>query len=648
MSDPSDFVKRLAEKRAELEAKKQANAPAEVTFTRDAPEFDADLVPDVQFERSPEDEEMDRVIDTIDIIQAYTRWCGKMSPEIKGAQRESIMISCPKPNHPDKKPSAWINLDKQTWYCGGCQEGGDAHDIAAYHFGFPVPGYKEGAQFHELRRKMAESMGWVKQTFPGGVSVMMPPADEPAPVTGTVPPPSIPTPPPASALTAPTPPTNPQGEVEPAAVTYLDPVQELIEDDTDDFDIAYPAVPWRDLLPKDTFLRSYMEQTSVDDVPEEYHFWNGLIALGMAMGKDVTLFDRIPVYGNLFVCTLGHSGSGKSQARYHLDNLMSRALPVDRNDPFSKGAEKVSAPASAEAMIYTFQRPIVDPSTNKPMGNAPVRGIIDFNELSSLIGRTNRQGNVMKPTLMQFYDMEPSISTTSMTTGRKEAVHPFASALTTTQPRALASLLSHDDVDSGFLNRWIFAGGPAKQRVAIGGIEVDIEPCVPYLKNIQGWCGFGRKLTWSEEAAHEFTVWYHERLEPIKIADDAGLLTRIDLTAKKLCLLLTANLRLDAVPAYVVQHVKLLLEYVIACYRLGGAQIGNTVEYQIRDDILRVIDKMSPGGASLRDINMFLKRKKYPQDKMVKVLDFMAKLGEVHVEATKGVGRPTVRYRRVG
>src|SRR3546814_6014676 len=70
-----------------------------------------------------------------------------------------------------------------------------------------------------------------------------------------------------------------------------------------------------------------MDATVKDDVPEEYHFWNGLLGLGFALGRDVSLMDFQPVYGNLFVCTLGRTGSGKSRAKGHLDRLLSTALP---------------------------------------------------------------------------------------------------------------------------------------------------------------------------------------------------------------------------------------------------------------------------------------------------------------------------------
>jgi hypothetical protein len=55
--------------------------------------------------------------------------------------------SCPIPGHADANPSAWVNTEKNVWYCGRCSQGGDVYDLAAFHFGMPVPGYKEGGKF---------------------------------------------------------------------------------------------------------------------------------------------------------------------------------------------------------------------------------------------------------------------------------------------------------------------------------------------------------------------------------------------------------------------------------------------------------------------------------------------------------------------
>lgn len=125
-------------------------------------EFDADLIPDVgtsSYQPRQEDLDIDAILAGIDVVDAYEKWCGKSVPK-RTKSGESIMISCPNPDHPDKNPSAWMNSDKGVYSCGGCSfSGGDKYDIAAWHFGYPVPNYKTDGSFPKLRRDMAESMG---------------------------------------------------------------------------------------------------------------------------------------------------------------------------------------------------------------------------------------------------------------------------------------------------------------------------------------------------------------------------------------------------------------------------------------------------------------------------------------------------------
>lgn len=618
MADPdiSVFQRKLALRRAAEEERRRSE---QVAHQSNQLNFDPELIPPNEFTRSEEDRAMDKVIERIDILEAYRRWCGKMNPQPRTGQVEGIKISCPIPGHRDANPSAWINTDKQTWFCGACEQGGDAHDLAAYHFGYDVPEYKEGSTFHDLRRQMAEDFGFSFTKLPGGVTVVSAPEPE-------------------------------SGDEEPVEAEVI----ELYEDEDDEWII--PELDWRPLVAPDTFLDSYMKATILDDVPEEYHFWNGLLALGFALGRDVRLFDLVPVYSNLFICTLGHSGSGKSKARYHLDALLSEALPHEWSNPNSKGVRKVSAPGSAEVLIHNFEKPVPDPANPKRVAYyAPVRGLIDFNELSSLIGRASRQGNVSIPTLMQFYDMEGVITTSSMSHGSKEAHQPFASALTTTQPRALRNLLSKTDASSGFLNRWVFVPGRDKQRFAIGGVRVDMTPAIKPLQDILGWAASfmsDEYVQWSPTAEKRFTEFFHETMMPDKKRDQSDMITRVDLLLKKLILLFTANEMKKVVPLNAVESAIACYDYLVESYQLVSGEVGNTMQSEISDAILSYARReyeRNKKGITLSALARSMRRRKYPNDMLIKACDSLVKIGFLTVEKANqnSVGRPTVRYKYV-
>lgn len=654
MAEESAFQRKLRERKEALAAKSLKPEPAVETALPPAPEagWSEDLVPDEPFERSDEDRQMDMAIDSIDILDAYRRWCGKNVDEKTINRTEGVMVSCPTPDHRDNNPSAWINKDKQTWFCGACQVGGDKYDIAAYHFGYPVPDYKNGARFHELRRDMAVSMGFTFKKMPGNITVMTAPVIEADPKEVE---PKTPAKAPSKEMKKAVVGPEPKDTSEKDAA-HDEEMANLIEMFDDDDDILLPTLHWRDFVPDDTFLGEYMKVTSQDDVAEEYHFWNGLVALGFACGKNVRLFDDHPVYGNLFVCTLGKSGAGKSKAVSHLLNLLSTALPHKWDDPMSVGTRRISQPGSAEALIVAFQKPVMDPTDVKKVAYyAPVRGLVDFSELSALVGRTNRAGNVTTPTLMEFYDMSPIISSTSLSTGNKEAHHPFASVITTTQPKALRGLITQQDAVSGFLNRWVFVPGKEKKRTAVGARRIDTTPAVAPLKHVLGWASsfkVDEMIQWSPEALERFTEFFHSTLEPMRKMDETSLLTRVDLLMKKLILLFSANREQKVVSLQTVEDAISCHSYIVASYHIPAGQIDSTPIGEVTDAILtsikRAIEKTGKG-LTMSQITRNLARKKYPNELIIKSVEQLIKVELIDPEAvnSKGPGRSTVRYRNV-
>jgi hypothetical protein len=399
-----------------------------------------------------------------------------------------------------------------------------------------------------------------------------------------------------------------------------------------------------------------MKATRVDDVPEEYHLFHGLMALGLALGRDVTLFDSVPVYGNLFVCTLGRSGSGKSKAKYHLDRLIERALPYSGKDENSKGTKRINSPGSAEVLIYNFQKPVPDPTDPKKIAyNAPVRGLIEFNEMASLIARGNRMGSAIKPTLMSFFDMERSVATSSMTHGLKEASEPFACAITSTQPKAIKNMLGTADDSSGFLNRWTFILGTPKKRFAIGGTMVDVTPAVEPLSKILGWASTflaSEQIQWSQEAFTRYTEFFHSRIEPDKKASETDLITRIDLMLKKLVLLFTANERLKEVPLKSVERAIELYDFLIAGYNVPAGQLSSSVYSEIQTAVMSVTErylKKTGRGMTAAELSRSLWRRGYNQVQLKNVLDAMVAMGTIELVTTKpgDRGRPSIRYRYV-
>lgn len=636
----SPFERKLREKQGNLlgapgllpQAKSQPKAGAASPNTA-AYENDVPSAEEVGLGRiSPEQEALDKAIESLDIIDAYTKWCRKMTPKVYPGQRESIKISCPNPQHPDKNPSAWINLDKQTYYCSGCAQGGDTWDIAAYHFGFPVPGYKDPEMFRQLREKMGLDLGFqIAQGMTG--PVVIPPAnsqvskqqeeedDEPPPVS-----------------------------VLPSAAA-----QQAAQEESA-LAANAPTIDWRTLVQEDTFLRIWLESTTQDDCPEEYHFWTGVMALGFAAGRDLTLEDRRPVVGNLFVCLTGRSGVGKSIAKEYLTDALADAMPYEDSNIVSRGVKHIRSPGSAEYLVACFESSEDDPTS--PHGQPkrklyyPVRGLVDFEELAALMGTAGRMGNNLKPQLMDVFDARKRLGTGSNTGGIRRADMPFGQALSTTQNRSLRRLLEKGDDGSGFINRWVFAQGKEKPPRSRGGVAVDLSQAIIKLKQIHQWSFGGGTITWSDAASQKWDDFFHQVVNPtMRKAEDNGtaVLNRLDLLMKKLFLLFAVNRMERELSVESVQQAIDMWPYLLATYGMVSQEMVKTEESDLVDEILGQIARLTKAngkGPSKRELYNAVKRKVTNDKMLVDILTNMIKLERIHeVPSPAGQrGRPTVRY----
>lgn len=598
------FVERLARLKAENDAAEAADAP---------PAWNPELIPEApdSIPAGPRvADDIDIILGRVDILEAYAKWCGKMTPDPKG-KRESIMISCPHPDHADAHPSAWANLDKDTYYCGTCARGGDIYTIAGDYFGLDSK-----TQFPELRRAMAVDLGHTIETTSGVSKIVQPMSDNPTE-------------------------SKTDASVEDLAQFLPDRAAEI------------PTLDWKALFPKDTFLRRWMEITSEDDLPEEYYVWLGLMALGLAVGPDAVLGDTPVVKGNLFLCLYGRSGIGKTRSTRLLNQLLEAALPYS-DDVLNAGVQIVPVPGSAETLIDSFAKTELDPGTNVTI-HYPVRGLVRFDELATLMGKSSRMGSVLKPILMEFYDSYAPVRTKSQGRGLSEAKEHFCSAITTTQPGAVRGLLARNDAESGFVNRWIFVAGPEKEPIAYQRGTLDITPCVTLLQGIKIWASAGRVMDLTGDALTAYETFFKQKIVPNQKFDKSDLITRCDLHLKKIITLLTVNEELDHPTLDIVERALAFWPYLQGGYALVGSEIGSTSGGPFDDayddivETIQFLEKKLGHPPKRRDICRKIGRK-HGAEFIAKVLKVMEQLEVVEVSITRGpsgVGRDIITYHYV-
>lgn len=626
---------------------------APVPTPQPTPKFDADLIPNIADSRSDTDRVIDDTLSNISVLDAYRKWVGKEMDEKTLNRRESIMVSCPMPDHRDKHPSAFMNADSRTWFCGTCQVGGDIYDMAARYHQFPVPGHQEGATFHRLREAMAADFGthikrvanheeivWKEEPVAGESTGQQ----KPTPQVQTAPKPiQAPIPPQIKSL------HEMQGD-NLATVTDIPVVPEDYEPEIEV--INYPSLNWREIAPEGTFLYEYTKACSKDDSPEEYHFWNAMLALGHVAGRKVYLGDRKPVMGNLLLCMLGGTGIGKSKSRGYLNKVLSKVLPFETIGERASGVKVIPVPGSGEYLIKTFVHSYTDPSAAKgvPPVISAVNGIVDFDEFAALLARANRQGSTLKSTIMALADANPVVAIGSMTHGEFRAVDPFCSITASTQPKAIRTLVTKADAGSGFINRWLFVSGIAKEKQVFSEDNIDLSRAIDELTKLKGWCGSERRIGIEDDALPRVISFYKTTIYPKQETDDTDLLARMDLMFKKFMLLLTINNREMKVTEDTLERIKPLFNYLVKCYALIHEEIGMTEAHMVGNDLLDVIRKHQEKhkrGATTREIQRYLHRRKYTPTQIKQMLDNLVALDWVEIikPAAGSMGRPTVRYR---
>lgn len=559
-------------------------------------------IPQVELHLDPEEEALDLAIKNLSIVDAYAKWCGKMVPKV-GNKREGVMVSCPSPLHADTNPSAWLNLDKNVYYCPGCAYGGDAWDIAALNYGFAVPGYKNNAQdFRKLREMMALELGFSLVRGYSG-TFLVPPEDEQtgqaeqAPTQASSP--QVEAPATGEVHAAPSGVSAPAAPVESAVETPVGKLPSAVEKEQAEQEYLNnrdaPTIDWKSFIPEDTFLRTWLNSTTVDDCPEEYHLWTGLMAVGFAIGRKKVLWDLRPVVGNLFTCLVGPSGARKSQASEHLANVLDMTLQW--NSTSYTGVKRITAPGSAEYLVKALSATEEDPSTPGNLIHHPVRALVEFGEMSTLMGIGGRAGSVLKPQLMDIYDAKRVVGSGSLTHGERYAREPFGQCLSTTQNDSLNRLLDKGDDASGFMNRWIFAGGRLKPPRAYGGTQVSLTDSAAMLNQIYMWTYTGAsEIQWSDSAVAHWTEFFHDTLHPTKMAAEkngSALLNRLDLLMKKLILLFTANMMCDTVPKLAVEQAIKLYPYLLQTFGVVSKQINRTEDSDLLGKVVSAIEKLT-------------------------------------------------------
>jgi len=573
-------------------------SPTPIQKLPDLPsEFDKDI-PDEVYDHP---DYVPQIKSMVGIVQAVRTW-GKPQSQIKDNRTEGVKVRCPYSHHTDNKPSAWVNTQKNTWYCGKCQVGGDVIDFfAAAKHGLQPNDFHRSSQFATIVREMAEELGiQIVSTSDGGFVVEAETSTWASNMVDADPDDET-----SALIMEPVPTTvvevTDEGAMSyedffepsvPASAEALEPItitddellrgleldDELDEDEFFDYQ-NLPSFEWRDLgVHEDTFLHAWMIQAEeeLDWVPPEFFLGLGLQAIGIACGHDTTSMSfGLTLTGSTMSVIVGSTASGKSTATARLAGLLTTATGVKWDASMGTGVKKITSTASAEALTQRIRTDLTDPSDPSITTEVPTNAWYLEDELAQFISRSRRQGGEhIKQRVMRFHDFaktkpEPELVAEdhSLTGGYRSVHDSYFTATFLTQNDALRDLAEKKDLVSGFFNRMIFFMGRSRAPRMFTKV-VAHDPSPDYIRKYERmWkdCRNQRVIPFSDEAgllidSHPL----NDRLNAIR--DMSPMFSRWQIMMLRMSFLLAVN---ENSPLIEVRHVNaaynLVSSYLIPC-----------------------------------------------------------------------------------
>lgn len=291
-----------------------------------------------------------------------------------------------------------------------------------------------------------------------------------------------------------------------------------------------------------------------------------------------------------------------------------------------------------------LQQKINDPA-DMSVSIHPMRSILKTEELASFMGRASRQGNNIKPTLVELFDAHNNeLRYYAISRGADIVVpNPYFQMVATTQPKAIHEFLSRTDTYSGFLNRWVFASGTRRvKRLSHGGKKVDLTDSIELLKTVKMWADPGICLEMEPDALKAWDDFYQAEISPLYDKDEDAMFIRIDLMLKKIMIILSCNELESYVTADVVAKTIKLYPYLLRTYAMFSDAISHDAYRECEQRILELLTQ-HPNMTTGRIVNRL--KNKYSNKMIEQCLKTLESLELVEISASKPKnGKTTKAY----
>lgn len=570
---------------------------------------------------SDQAKELTAFIDGLPMMDVVKNW-GKPQREYKSVGPTSVLIRCPKPEHPDNNPSASLELVEGLYHCHACAEGGDRYTMAALHYGTST----SSRDFVELKEKMALDLGYTI-TQSGGQKMVQAPANSapmPAPVMPSNPAPSqiiklddgsyldqstgelveTPVRPQPVQLTGGVFGNNAVAQPAPA----LAPIPVSFQEDEEDESTirVKPILDWIPLGKNRSFIDTYMKCIERDEYPLEFAFASTLICLSFAAGRNVVLRSKRDVRAPLGIVTIAGTGAGKTRALNDAVKILGEVMPWRGAELAigtggqvipGRGVKSVRGVGSGENLIRQFEDLVKVPNGQNADGSPhfeehemPVNGIISFNELSQFVGKSSITGSTLRERMFDFIEFPPDVSSSTNTAGSYRAVRPYACMYSSIQPSMIHKILSESDEHSGQLNRFLFFTGDPRKTDHTDMEPISLEPAIKAFREIKDfWDAKGEFIIeYTPEALQAQADFCDNVLVPLEQSGN-GMMGRLKVTFWRLLITFCVNEMSETVTMDILEKAKKLTHYLIGTYQYVSGELYDPSGLHDTNDLERLI-----------------------------------------------------------
>lgn len=597
-------------------------------FLEAAPEFDDDATQS----RAEQWAEEDAALKGLSILNVYKQLTGN---EVKqsGGKNEKLVF-CPAKDHDNRNSeAACLNTSNNTWVCyGQCDTGGGVVDMVAAAAGLPFGKGLKKADFAQAKQKTLEDFcDWTfekegkytvgkspsakkkeieefekaygklpeeesepePQPKKPSLNVQVLPEDNDLPTLGPTrvkpknqkPVEVIGTPKPKAE------PAQPKSEsVQPAADRpALKSVAPPKDDDDSELEAEEQLPEIEGIfshVPEGTPLYEFMKAVDEMSVPKEFSLFRGLQLLSLSAGA----FTRGRV-GRSFKTTLsvlfvGASGSGKSQSRHAMNEVLNHIVykwnpsPAQGNKAGTHtGVKGLIEPGSGEFLLQELSQELDE---GKPYRVTDVMGDLEVDELSRFMGKGAVVGSSLVGVFQEMDNdssLNGAIKAGSRSGGTVVAVNPNLVFSAGVQPKALPQLIGKGNIGNGLLARFeVITGNKLVSDNIFDNKMKDMSYCQELYTDVAVYYGNKvdpegkgiRRLFHIEvdHAARPLMQQAYEQIEQWK--SDEDIKSRFDLKLFKFATLFAINRKSDFVMKEDVESAMWLMEYINRSTTLSG------------------------------------------------------------------------------